>query len=69
MVDVRGDVLRPPHGTTPAAVKSNKLISDPVITRQRKPEETYCNFANFKSKTDINQNVVQINKNLSRIWV
>ena len=24
MVDVRGDVLRPPHGTTPAAVQSNK---------------------------------------------
>ena len=24
MVFVRGDVLRPPHGTTPAAVKSNK---------------------------------------------
>ena len=23
MVDVRGDVLRPPHGTTPAALKSN----------------------------------------------
>ena len=23
MFDVRGDVLRPPHGTTPAAVKSN----------------------------------------------
>ena len=23
MVDVRGDVLRPPHGTTPAAVKSD----------------------------------------------
>ena len=23
MVDVRGDVLRPPLGTTPAAVKSN----------------------------------------------
>ena len=23
MVDVRGDVLRPPHGTAPAAVKSN----------------------------------------------
>ena len=23
MVDVRGDVLRPPHGTTPAAVKLN----------------------------------------------
>ena len=25
MVDVRGDVLRPPHGTTPAAVKANKI--------------------------------------------
>ena len=25
MADVRGDVLRPPHGTTPAAVK---LVSD-----------------------------------------
>ena len=24
MVDVRGDVLRPPQGTTPAAVKANK---------------------------------------------
>ena len=24
MVDVQGDVLRPPHGTTPAAVKANK---------------------------------------------
>ena len=23
MADVRGDVLRPPHGTTPAAVKLN----------------------------------------------
>ena len=25
MVDVRGDVLRPPYGTTPAAVKANKF--------------------------------------------
>ena len=36
------------------------------MTRQRKPEETYCNFANFKSevdsKTDINQNGVLIIK-------
>ena len=23
MVDARGDVLQPPHGTTPVAVKSN----------------------------------------------
>ena len=27
MVDVRGDVLGPPHGTTPAAVKANKKKS------------------------------------------
>ena len=25
MVDVRGDVLRPPHDTTPAAMKANKI--------------------------------------------
>ena len=38
------------------------------MIRQRKPEETYCNFANFKqavdSKTDIIQNGVQIIKTL-----
>ena len=28
MVDVRGDVLRPPHGTTPAAVKSKKIRNE-----------------------------------------
>ena len=42
-----------------------------LVTRQQKPEETYCNFANFNyavdSKTDINQNGVQIIKKLSRI--
>ena len=27
---------------------NESLISDPVMTRQRKHEETYCNFANFK---------------------
>ena len=26
MVDVRGDVLRPPHGTTPAAVKAVQIV-------------------------------------------
>ena len=31
MVDVRGDVLRPPHCTTPAAVKTNKNHSINVI--------------------------------------
>ena len=43
------------------------------MTLQQKPEETHCNFANLKqavdSKTDTNQNGVQIIKNLSRIWV
>ena len=37
-------------------VSANKASS---VARQRKPEETYCNFANFKlavgAKTDINQ--------------
>ena len=35
MVDVRGDVLRPPHGTTPAAVKLNiesEMRSRPKVT-------------------------------------
>ena len=41
MVDVRGDVLRPPHGTTPAAVKSNikpeiRLIDCCFTARQHK---------------------------------
>ena len=48
-------------------------ISDPATNRQRKPEETHRNPANLKqaadSKTDTNQNGVQINKHLSRIWV
>ena len=40
MVDVRGDVLRPPHGTTPAAVKSNikseAFCSSPHCMSQQK---------------------------------
>ena len=77
MVDVWGDVLRPPHCTTPAAVKANKntkvrtfkssehirmkvdgpyfevsakksLISDLVMTLQRKPEENMLQFCEFQ---------------------
>ena len=33
MVDVRGEVLRPPHGTTPAAVKSNKNQKSSKVKR------------------------------------
>ena len=28
MADVRGDVLRPPHGTTPATVKANLIMQN-----------------------------------------
>ena len=38
MVDVRGDVLRPPHGTTPAAVMSNKKFQAPSL----RVFEIYC---------------------------
>ena len=31
MVDVRGDVLRPPHGTTPAAVKTVKAFYNNLL--------------------------------------
>ena len=46
MVDVRGDVLRPPHGTTPAAVKSNKNQKwDPFKSNEnihKKEGGSYC---------------------------
>ena len=77
MVDGRGDVLRPPHCTTPVAVKANKntkvhsfkssehirkkvdglyfevsakkkLISDHVMTLQRKPAENMLQFCEFQ---------------------
>ena len=43
MVDVRGDVLRPPHGTPPAAVKSNKNQKwDPLrAMKHKKPKHSY----------------------------
>ena len=38
MVDVRGNVLRPPHGTTPAAVKSIEKSNDQkLIQLDHKP--------------------------------
>ena len=61
MVDVRGDVLRPPHGLQGSSFKSNEnihkkeesyyvvsgLISDPV-NPVTKAMEIFCNFANIK---------------------
>ena len=50
MVDVRGDVLRPPHGTTPAAVKANKI-------QKLKPiRNTVFNFNKLVSGLDIHAN-------------
>ena len=43
MVDVRGDALQPPHGTTPAAVKSNKS-QVPGTTRLTGFNETHANM-------------------------
>ena len=34
MDDVRGDILRPPHGTTPAAVIANKIKTE-ILKQQR----------------------------------
>ena len=48
MVDVRGDVLRPPHVTTPAAVKSNiksemrSFKSNENIHKKKKPVNAIC---------------------------
>ena len=50
MVDVRGDVLRPPHGTTPAAVKSN------IKSEMR----------SFKSNENIHKKEVGSRHNLSK---
>ena len=36
MNDVQGDVLRPPHGTTPAAVKSSSFKSTERIQKMEK---------------------------------
>ena len=51
MVDVRGDVLRPPHGTTPAAVKANKIQKLPKPIRN-----TVFNFNKLVSDLGIHAN-------------
>ena len=54
MVDVRGDVLRPPHGTTPAAVKSNKnkkldpLRAMKTFIRRKVDHTTYEDFLGIR---------------------
>ena len=52
MVNVQGDVLRPPHGTTPAAVKANKI-------------QTLSSFKsneNIHKREDLSYYVVSANK-------
>ena len=51
MVDVWGDVLRPPHGTTPAAVKSNRKSTSKSMLHCKHIEHTVTNM-NLKH-TDI----------------
>ena len=49
MVDVRGDVLRPLHGTTPAAVKSNmpaSLIFEKLLIQSGMKDY----FSNYKKQ-------------------
>ena len=52
MVDVRGDVLRPPHCTTPAAVKANK----------NKKMSSFKSNENIHKKEDRSYYVVSANK-------
>ena len=51
MVDVRGDVLRPPHCTTPTAVKANK-----------KKKSSSKSNENIQEKQDGSYHVVSANK-------
>ena len=52
MVDVRGDVLRPPHCTTPAAVKADK----------NKKISAFKSNENIHKKEDGSYYVVSANK-------
>ena len=52
MVDVRGDILRPPHCTTPAAVKANK----------NKKMSSFKSNENIQKKEDGSYYVVSANK-------
>ena len=52
MVDVRGDVLRPPHGTTPAAVKANKI----------KKLSSFKSNGNIHKRKDVSYYVISANK-------
>ena len=55
MVDVRGDVLRPPHVTTPAAMKANK----------NKKMSSFKSNGNIHKKEHGSYYVVSANKALS----
>ena len=53
MVDVRGDVLRPPHCSIPAAVKANK---------KKKKMSSFKSNGNIHMKEDGSYYVVSDNK-------
>ena len=56
MVDVRGDVLRPPHGTTPAEVKSNKNQKSIILSWFGIPLVLKCATKKKKKKKKKNEN-------------
>ena len=67
MVDVRGDVLRPPHGTTPAAVKSNiksemRSFKSNENIHKKEGGSYYVVSANKASS------VTQFQRNLFEVW-
>ena len=61
MIDVRGDVLRPPHGTTPAAVKSNKnpkwdpLRAMKTFLRRKVGHTTYEDWLLYRSISSVDR--------------
>ena len=70
MVDVRGDVLRPPHGTTPAAVKSNKNQKwDPLRAMKTYFKYLGAIISNEGSQPEILSRIAQTTASLSRLKI
>ena len=61
MVDVRGDVLRPPHGTTPAAVKSNIKSEMINLTKRRNIKNGLCTLSSpIESKSTSERQIARV---------
>ena len=55
MVDVPGDVLRPPHCTTPAAVKANKNAKISSFKSNDFMTSPGCDLRSFETIIDLRQ--------------